>query len=73
MRVESSFFEESSSCFILKRSRGLEILTFGKIKKIVLMVLNKIFVIKSVICVVILSKLDTPLKNDVKNFFMEHL
>ena len=37
------------------------------------MVLNKIFVIKSVICVVILSKLDTPLKNDVKNFFMEHL
>ena len=33
MRVESPFFDKSSSRFILERSRGLGILTFGKIKK----------------------------------------
>ena len=35
MRVESPFSEKSSARFILARARGLRILTFGKIKKIV--------------------------------------
>ncbi len=34
MRVEAPLFEESSLHFILKRARGLGILTFSKIKKI---------------------------------------
>ncbi len=35
MRVESPFSEKSSARFILTRARGLGILTFDKIKKIV--------------------------------------
>ena len=33
MRVESPFFDKSSSRFILTRAKGLGILTFDKIKK----------------------------------------
>ena len=71
MRVESPFFEKSSSCFILKRSRGLGILTFGKIKKIDKLCKIGGLEIKLVEYDVILSKLNTPPKNDVKNFIME--
>ncbi len=41
MRIESSFFEKSSSRFILERSRGLGILTFDRIKKIVFLAQNQ--------------------------------
>ena len=35
MRTESPFFDKSPERFILTRARGLGILTFDKIKKIV--------------------------------------
>ena len=71
MRVESPFFEKSSMRFILKRSRGLRILTFGKIKKIDKLCKIGCLEIKLVEYDVILSKLNIPPKNDVKNFIME--
>ena len=70
MCAESPFFEESSARLILTRARGLGILTFDKIKKIVFMrdfVKCDFVLLKYTI---ILSKLNMPLKNDVKNFFM---
>ncbi len=70
MRVESPFFEKSSMRFILKRSRGLRILTFGKIKKIDKLCKIGCLEIKLVEYDVILSKLNIPPKNDVKNFIM---
>ncbi len=71
MRVESLFFEESSAHLILTRARGLGILTFGKIrKKVKWMIFQQtISDIAKIIC--ILSKPNTPQKNDVKKFFME--
>ena len=37
MRIKFPFFEKSSASFILKRSRGLGILTFDKIRKTVIL------------------------------------
>ncbi|MBO5024914.1 MAG: hypothetical protein J6C86_02075 [Bacteroidaceae bacterium] len=73
MRVESPFSEKSSACFILERARGLRILTFGKIKKKVQRRKINKMKIKSNSMAVILSKLNTPPKSDVKKFFMEAL
>ena len=71
MCVEAPISDKSSVRFILTRARGLGILTFGKIRKTE----NKCKIrktrIKTTKIVVILSKPNTPQKNDVKKFFME--
>ena len=73
MCVESPFSEKSSSSFILERSRGLGILTFGKIKKTADGDKINKDVTKTAITSAILSKPDMPPKNDVRNFFMGRL
>ena len=71
MRTESPFSDKSSVSFILTRARGLGVLTFGKIKKIVFE--WKICKIGSECwsTLFILSKLNTLSKIVFKNFFME--
>ncbi|MCD8235120.1 MAG: hypothetical protein LUD00_00390 [Prevotellaceae bacterium] len=71
MRVESPISDKSSVCFILTRARGLGILTFDKIKKIVFQHKNIQNKTKSSKYTIILSKQKHPPKNDVKKFFME--
>ena len=70
MRVESPFFEKSSVCFILERSRGLEILTFDKIKKVANCKYFEQNVIRLSEIVLLLSKMDDPVFFVFKFFVM---
>ena len=56
MRVESSFFDKSSSRFILERARGLGILTFDKIRKIAFRIQNQQIQTKTAKYAIILSE-----------------